>query len=114
MVSSFRNMYTVCTLYARHILQLVWEGEVFEFDGKKNDDNRSKHGISFEDAQKLWADPDLIVGPGESSSEERWVAVGVINKEHWLAVFTQRGSSIRIISCRKARSEEIAVYENSK
>jgi uncharacterized DUF497 family protein len=35
----------------------------FEFDPKKSDSNRQKHGIVFYEAQSLWNDPDLIEIP---------------------------------------------------
>jgi uncharacterized DUF497 family protein len=33
--------------------------------------------------------------------------------EHWIAVFTRRGETIRLISARRARDEEIAIYEST-
>ena len=39
----------------------------FEFDPKKSDINKSKHGIDFYEAQALWDDPDLIEIPLKSS-----------------------------------------------
>jgi len=86
----------------------------FEFDEKKSELNQGKHGISLENARRLWEDPDIIVGPATSIGEERWAAVGMIGDIHWLAVFTYRGDSIRLITCRRARPEEIETYEASK
>ena len=86
----------------------------FEFDDHKSLLNGRKHGITLQTARDLWADPDLIVGPAQSIEEERWLAVGRINGLHWLAVFTFRGEVIRLITCRRARPEEIETYELSK
>ena len=32
----------------------------FEFDAKKSEINKKKHGIDFSEAQAIWDDPDLI------------------------------------------------------
>jgi len=86
----------------------------FEFDPAKSELNKSKHGIDLVAAQQLWADPHLIEGPGQSTTESRWLAVGVINEIHWTACFTHRGERIRLIECRRARREEREVYELGK
>jgi uncharacterized DUF497 family protein len=56
----------------------------------------------------------LIEGPGQSTTELRWLAVGIINGIHWTACFTYRGDHIRLIECRRARREERDVYELGK
>lgn len=86
----------------------------FEFDPAKSELNRAKHGVDLIEAQKLWADPHMIEGPGQSATEPRWLAVGVIDGIHWTACFTHRGERIRIIECRRARREERDVYEFGK
>jgi len=35
----------------------------FEFDHKKSESNKRKHGIDFYEAQKLWDDTDFIEIP---------------------------------------------------
>jgi len=37
--------------------------------------------------------------------------VGLIAGRHWSAVITYRGEAIRLISVRRARAEEVALYE---
>ena len=86
----------------------------FEFDPAKSELNKGKHGLDLVEAQQLWADPHLIEGPGQSTTELRWLAVGVINGVHWTACFTYRGDYIRLIECRRARREERDVYELGK
>lgn len=85
----------------------------FEFDPSKSTANQEKHGIDFEEAQVLWDDVDLIEIPGRVSGESRHVAIGAIAGEHWSAVITYRGEHIRIISVRRSREEEIAIYESA-
>ncbi len=86
----------------------------FEFDPAKSEINKVKHGIDLIEAQRLWLDPNFIEGPGQSTTELRWLAVGVINAVHWTACFTYRGDRIRLIECRRARREERDVYELGK
>ncbi len=83
----------------------------FEFDPAKSDGNKAKHGIDFYEAQELWEDPDLIEIPVKTSDEPRFLVVGKISEKHWSAVITYRGERIRIISVRRARREEVDLYE---
>jgi len=85
---------------------------VFEFDDIKSEANRVKHGIDFVDAQLLWSDPNLLEIPAKTEEESRYLVVGRINKKHWSAVITYRGANIRIISVRRARTEEVKLYES--
>jgi len=83
----------------------------FEFDPAKSDGNKAKHGIDFYEAQELWEDPDLIEIPVKTSDEPRFLVVGKISENHWSGVITYRGDKIRIISVRRARKEEVDLYE---
>jgi hypothetical protein len=83
----------------------------FEFDDKKSDANKTKHGIDFVEAQALWLDEMHIEIPARTEDEPRSVVVGVIAGKQWSAVITHRGARIRIISVRRSREEEIAIYE---
>jgi len=83
----------------------------FEFDPAKSDANRAKHGIDFVEAQALWNDPDLIEIPARTVDEPRFVVIGKIGSEHWSAVITYRDERTRIISVRRSRDEEVAIYE---
>ena len=85
---------------------------LFEFDAAKSESNRAKHGIDFIEAQSLWSDPMLLEIPAKTEDEPRFLAVGQIDGKHWSAVITYRGSRIRLISVRRARTEEVAFYES--
>lgn len=84
----------------------------FEFDEAKSQANLLKHGINFLDAQYLWSDPRLLEIPAKTEDEPRYLVVGLINKKHWSAVITYRGTNVRIISVRRSRTEEVALYES--
>ena len=84
----------------------------FEFDPAKSKSNRTKHGIDFVEAQALWNDPMLLEIPAKTDDEPRFLVIGLIAGTHWSAVITYRGANIRLISVRRARAEEVALYES--
>ncbi|MDX0428030.1 BrnT family toxin [Sinorhizobium medicae] len=84
----------------------------FEFDPAKSATNLEKHGIDFDAAQALWLDDRLLEVPAKTEDEPRSLAIGQINGKHWTAVFTYRGTAIRIISVRRSREKEIEQYES--
>ena len=86
----------------------------FEFDPKKSQNNKEKHGIDFIEAQALWDDPDLIEIPARTDDEPRFLVIGKIGKKHWSGVITHRGENFRIISVRRSRTEEVEVYESKR
>ena len=85
---------------------------VFEFDALKSESNRAKHGIDFIAAQSLWSDPMLLEIPAKTDDEPRWMVIGQMNGKHWSAVITYRAGNVRLISARRARTEEVALYES--
>ena len=84
----------------------------FEFDNRKSQINKKKHGIDFIEAQALWNDPDRIEIPAKTSDEERLVIIGKISNKCWSAIITYRDEKVRIISVRRSRKEEIEIYES--
>ena len=84
----------------------------FEFDPKKSDINKNKHGIDFFEAQGLWNDLDLLEIPAKTTDEVRFLVIGKIEEKHWTGIITYRNGNIRIISVRRARNEEIELYES--
>ena len=86
----------------------------FEFDEAKSRTNAEKHGIDFHEAQELWLDPYLMRRAARSRDEVRAMYVGVIEDRHWAAIVTFRGPVVRLISVRRARSEEVRTYERGR
>jgi hypothetical protein len=82
------------------------------FDPNKSATNLKKHGIDFLEAQALWEDVDRLLVPARTQGEARYMLIGKIGQKHWSAIFTYRGEVIRIISVRRARKEEVDVYES--
>lgn len=84
----------------------------FEFDPEKSVANCEKHGIDFVQAQAIWGDPDYIEIPLKTADEMRFMVIGMIEGKVWSSIITYRGESVRIISVRRSRKEEIAIYES--
>jgi uncharacterized DUF497 family protein len=84
----------------------------FEFDPHKSAMNLAKHGIDFEEAQRIWDDPYLLAIPARVVDEPRSIILGMHAGKIWAAVMTPRAGKVRIISVRRARDEERALYES--
>lgn len=83
----------------------------FEFDPAKISANELKHGIDFMRAQSMWNDPDRLEAPARTIDEPRSLVVGRIDGTVYSAVITYRGDRVRLISVRRARKDEVALYE---
>jgi uncharacterized DUF497 family protein len=72
---------------------------------------KQKHGIDFEKAQLLWADPDRIQIPAKTVDEPRFMVIGKIEGK----LVGNTHLSGRVISelylCGRSRKEEIEIYE---
>jgi uncharacterized DUF497 family protein len=84
----------------------------FEFDPTKSKINKKKYGIDFVEAQALWEYPDLLEIPARTTDEQRFLVIGKIAVKHWSGLVAYRGGNIRIISVRRARDEEVEIYES--
>ena len=87
----------------------------FEWHADKASSNLHKHGVSFEDAARVFLDPDRIetFDGRDSDGEDRWKTVGLVEPALLAVVYTVRdndGEVIRIISARKADANERSQY----
>jgi uncharacterized DUF497 family protein len=63
----------------------------FEYDINKSHSNLDKHGIDFEEAQKLWSNPNTeIIYERSVDGENRFSIVGYIKERCFVAIFTLR------------------------
>ncbi len=83
----------------------------FEFGEAKSVLNLAKHGIDFVTARELWRDDRLLEVQARTIDKPRWLVVGRIAGVAWSAVITYRDHRIRLISVRRARAGEVALYE---
>lgn len=88
---------------------------IVEWDPNKAESNSEKHGVSFEEAKTVFADPLSITlsDPEHSDEECRFIDIGVSVEGRLLVVsYTEREAAIRVISARHASRGERRVYEN--
>ena len=86
----------------------------FDWDSKKAEANRRKHGISFDEAATVFLDPHAVSGqdPDHSVGEERYITFGYSKLGRLLAVcHAYRPKAIRIISARRLTRSERKIYE---
>jgi uncharacterized DUF497 family protein len=86
----------------------------FEWDFKKSQSNKKKHGIAFEEASTIFGDSLSITihDPAHSIGEDRFVTIGTsANGKLIVVVHTERDDIIRIISARNANRNERRQYE---
>jgi uncharacterized DUF497 family protein len=88
----------------------------FEWDHRKAEQNRRKHGVAFEEAVSVFADPRelMIADPDHSIDEDRFVSIGQSSLGRLLVVgYTERESKIRIIFARRATWPERFDYDEA-
>jgi hypothetical protein len=87
----------------------VIEG-AFEWDDDKAAENLAKHGVSFEEAATVFADP-MAVYLDDGSGTETMVVIGASLRDRILyVVHVVRGHRDRIISARESDRGEREVY----
>jgi uncharacterized DUF497 family protein len=85
----------------------------FEFDPDKSASNQLKHGIDFKEAQDLWLVQAVVVR-SDQGGEARYVRIARHRDgDLWTAIYTHRGTNIRIISVRKASRTDRRLYEEN-
>ena len=84
---------------------------LFEWDSDKAALNWRKHTVDFEDAAKVFDDPNRIerFDDEHSHDEDRWITIGKV-KDILFVVYTERIDAIRLISARRATAQERSDY----
>ena len=87
----------------------------FEWDSKKAEANKVKHGVSFEEAITVFADPlaRIFEEPEHSEIERREIIIGHSAKQNLVLVSFVEGDRVRSISARKATRTERKEYEEN-
>jgi len=88
----------------------------FEWDAAKAKRNEAKHGVSFEEAITVFADPLARIFNDEEHSEieRREIIVGNSVRQNLLLVsFVEIDDRVRLISARKATQMEREDYEEN-
>jgi len=88
----------------------------FEWDASKATSNKTKHGVSFEEAKSVFYD-DLAIQFFDEDNyeyEDRFLLLGRSNQSRVLLIChceRESGNTIRIISARKATAKERKLYK---
>lgn len=86
----------------------------FEWDSRKAQHNKRKHGVEFEEASTVFAD-DLALtfdDPDHSLGERRLITFGTSSLGNTLVVsHTEDGDTPRIIYARPMTRREVNLYE---
>ena len=87
----------------------------FEWDDNKNQKNKTKHKIGFEDAKTVFNDNSSIEFEAKRDDEYRVIRIGkTATKFILFVVYTMRGLVIRLISARQANKKERNLYIERK
>lgn len=91
----------------------------FEWDARKAAVNQREHGVSFVEARTVFLDENALLRPDEdhSEDEDRFVPLGLSARLRTLVVchcYRQGDEVIRLISARKANSEERRQYDDRR
>jgi uncharacterized DUF497 family protein len=87
----------------------------FEWNPEKAKSNLRKHKVSFEEAVTVFYDPlsATFEDADHSVGEQRWITVGFSSQGRLLVVsHTERGTTLRVISARRATAHERKKHEN--
>jgi len=90
-----------------------------EWDLAKARANRTKHGVSFEEAATVFRDARMLTvyDDEHSDSEDRWITLGTSATGRLLVVChtfreeSEKSATIRIFSSRKATKQEERQYK---
>jgi uncharacterized protein len=87
----------------------------FTWDEKKRQANLIKHGLDFADAHKAFAGPMALFEDDRFDyGEQRMIGIGLLDYLVVMIVHVEADESIRIISMRKADSDETDLfYQNA-
>ncbi len=88
----------------------------FEWDENKNEINKKKHGLSFEEASEVFYDDDAVLfdDPDHSVGEQRFLIIGAVGSSKICIVshcYRDNDNVIRLISARMATKSEIRYYQ---
>ena len=89
----------------------------FEWDPAKDERNRKKHGVAFEEAATVFGDPLAVTyaDPDHSEEEDRFLTFGQSADGRYVIVsHTDRENRTRIISARRMTRKERKQHEEGQ
>ncbi|MBK7677393.1 MAG: BrnT family toxin [Candidatus Accumulibacter sp.] len=86
----------------------------YTWDETKRQANLKKHGLDFSDAEKVFAGPLLLIDDQRADyGEQRMIGIGLLDCLVVLIVHVESDEAIRIISMRRADSDETDLFYRS-
>ncbi len=87
---------------------------MFEWNEKKREQNRAKHGVDFLDAALIFEGPILArEDTRQDYGETRLIALGMVDGVVYVLTYTMRGEVTRIISAWQGGRKEHERYKES-
>ena len=116
-IETEKILYKAIDKYVLNNYNIIMDTIKFEWDENKNEINKKKHKISFEEAKTVFYDENalLIDDPEHSVEEDRFIIMGLSTKANLLVVchcYRESESVIRLISARKATKTESEQYND--
>ena len=113
------HYYFIINVYTKNIaapLQVTYAARMdIVYDGKKNDANAAKNGISLAEAALFeWEDALYWIDKRNDYGEVRECVIGYIDTRLYYLVYVRRDDVRRIISLRKANSREVTRYAQAE
>lgn len=89
-------------------------GQTFEWDSEKAAINVRKHNVTFQKTCEVFFDPFFCLVDSAAEDEAREGAIGYSERSRLLFVvhIVRQKEAIRIISARRATTEERKIYEH--
>lgn len=85
---------------------------LYEWDEEKSQKNLSERGLSFEDAESVFAGPCVTFEDTRLDyGEPRYITFGLLEGRLVVIAHTPRGEKNRIISMRKGNDREQKIYQ---
>ena len=85
---------------------------MFEWDEAKSNENLSRHGLSFEDAETVFSGRCVSFEDDRFDyGEQRFITIGLLEGRAVVVAHTMRSENVRIISMRKASKRERTIYQ---
>lgn len=86
----------------------------FEWDVAKSEACFAQRGFDFEYVAHAFVDPRRVVRPDRrwEYGEDRYQLLGTVAGRVFFVAYTVRGTTVRLISARKANDREVKAYEN--
>jgi uncharacterized DUF497 family protein len=79
----------------------------FTWHEPKRQENLTKHGLDFADAERVFAGPTFTFENDRTDyGEQRWVTLGLLSATVVVIVHTETAEEIRVISMREADKDE--------